>query len=1018
MDSLRPSLLTAALATAAILFTGYAIQEQNQTAFRNELRLNTQSELDQISLSLKGEINRSIVAVKGIGNIFSVSPRVAEALFEQHAQKLLLQNPQLLRVSVAPQGIVSMTYPRDEWAGSNGQRLDRFANQVATLERARKKASAIVDGPVRLPSGERAFNIIVPIFTSVKDKAVFWGVMRASIGEAELYARAGLSQNDPHIRIAIRDTSVTQTLADPFFGDADIFTDSPNLVRLGLPGGVWELAAQPRKGWNQPSPDVGRIRMVTSTALVLVLGSIFVFGAILQERQRNLATLRKRDDELLTLSRRFEMALNASRIGTWEIDVNTQSGKGDARMRAMHGMTDDRYGHRIEHWLDNMHEDDRASVYKAILLSLREGIEYRAQYRVVMPSGAVRHMRGVGSIHESESGMQTLTGVCWDVTEDVLLNARLIDAKRQSDEQASELEKTMRRLELALESYECGLWEAELDTDRTFWDHRMHQLHGVPYGDGITTGDQWLYSLHPDDREPALERVNHCIANDLPYNCQSRVVLPDGTVRHVKSVGKTHVGLDGRRRLIGLSFDVTSDVELTESLKAAKAIADARNIELAIAKDSIEHNALHDPLTGLGNRRMLDEKLSRLAGERGGTLEGVAVLHIDLDRFKQINDTLGHAAGDAMLVHAASILKINSRAGDIVCRIGGDEFLVVVGDVPADGYLTAMSERIIDQMRQPVDYNGFPCRFGVSIGIARARDGSIDSQQLLVNADIALYRAKESGRNRLEFFTETLQSQIVTSKRIADEILEGIERGEFVAFYQPQFEAATHKLAGVEALIRWQHPREGLLTPDRFLKVAEEIDMMATLDRIVLERAMLDSAVWAARGLYMPKVSVNVSARRLRDGALLDTLRDMRLAPGRIAFELVESIFLDESDDVVIANIEGLKKLGIDIELDDFGTGYTSIVSLLKLKPKRLKIDRQLVTPVLGAKTEQALLRSIIDIGRSLGIETVAEGVETLTHAEMLSTLGCDLLQGYAFARPMSADSLIDFALGHQRKVA
>jgi EAL domain-containing protein (putative c-di-GMP-specific phosphodiesterase class I) len=281
---------------------------------------------------------------------------------------------------------------------------------------------------------------------------------------------------------------------------------------------------------------------------------------------------------------------------------------------------------------------------------------------------------------------------------------------------------------------------------------------------------------------------------------------------------------------------------------------------------------------------------------------------------------------------------------------------------------------------------------------------------LLVNADIALYRAKENGRNRHEFFTEALQAEIVTTKRIADEILEGIEKNQFTAWYQPQFSAGTLQLTGVEALIRWNHPRDGVLTPDKFLGIAEELNVVATLDRIVLDRALIDAMRWAAAGIEVPKISVNVSAKRLADDMLLNSLQGLSFKPGQLSFELVESIFLDESDDIVTANIEGIKKLGIDIEIDDFGTGHTSIVSLLKIKPKRLKIDRQLVAPILKSRREQALIRSIIEIVRSLGIETVAEGVETMDHAEMLGLLGCDLLQGYAFARPLSFDKFVAFA--------
>jgi diguanylate cyclase (GGDEF)-like protein len=486
----------------------------------------------------------------------------------------------------------------------------------------------------------------------------------------------------------------------------------------------------------------------------------------------------------------------------------------------------------------------------------------------------------------------------------------------------------------------------------------------------------------------------------------------------VRSVGKIHYGHGGTRKLVGLALDVTEDVILKQNLKAAKEQADAKNVELEQAKDRIEHNALHDPLTGLGNRRMLDDELTAIA-DLSETMEvRVAILHIDLDRFKQINDTLGHAAGDALLVHASEVLRASTRKGDIVARIGGDEFVVVVTNTTDQAYLSTLARRIITLMQQPVEYEGHLCRFGVSIGVALAEGSSINTAKLLVNADIALYRAKAMGRNRHEFFTEVLQAEIISNKRIADDILAGIENNEFVPYYQPQIEAGTLKLAGAEALIRWNHPRDGLLTPDRFLKIAEDLNVMATLDRIVLEKALLDCARWAAQGLVMPKISVNVSARRLRDESLIDSLTGLAIQPGQISFELVESIFLDESDDIVLSNLERIKALGIDIEIDDFGTGHTSIVSLLKLKPKRLKIDRQLVAPILSSHNEQALVRSIIEIGRSLGIEIVAEGVETMQHAEMLGLLGCDLLQGYAFAKPLSRDAFLAFGQEMRWKLA
>jgi EAL domain-containing protein (putative c-di-GMP-specific phosphodiesterase class I) len=244
---------------------------------------------------------------------------------------------------------------------------------------------------------------------------------------------------------------------------------------------------------------------------------------------------------------------------------------------------------------------------------------------------------------------------------------------------------------------------------------------------------------------------------------------------------------------------------------------------------------------------------------------------------------------------------------------------------------------------------------------------------------------------------------------MADEILHGLEWDEFLAYYQPQFDANTLDIVGVEALVRWRHPVQGILTPDVFLHTAEELNVVSTIDRIILEQTLARHAEWSLDGLVIPHVSVNVSARRLQDEELIGSLSDMAIKPGVLSFELVESIFLDENDELVTWNINQIKELGIDIEIDDFGTGYASIVSLLKLKPRRLKIDRQLVSPITTSPAQRRLVESIIDIGKSLGIEVTAEGVETMEHARILKELGCDILQGHAFAAAMNAADFREF---------
>jgi diguanylate cyclase (GGDEF)-like protein len=504
-----------------------------------------------------------------------------------------------------------------------------------------------------------------------------------------------------------------------------------------------------------------------------------------------------------------------------------------------------------------------------------------------------------------------------------------------------------------------------------------------------------------------------------------RIVRPDGAVRVVRARAAPYVNEGGRSKLIGANWDVTSEVALRDELKRAKELAEAHNIELETAKEQIEHIALHDHLTGLPNRRYLDRILTARAEACRTDGSVLVILHIDLDRFKQINDTLGHRAGDTMLKHAADVLRNHIDSGDFVARLGGDEFVVVCKRPSFSRKISNFAAEIIRELHKPVRYENHDIRFGASIGIAFDSGADLDAKQLLLNADIALYRAKGGGRNRHEFFSLDARQHIFSTKRLSDEILLGIERHEFIPFYQPQFSARILDVVGAETLIRWRHPEHGLLTPDRFLPTAEDLDVVAILDGLVLDQALADQQRWREAGIDIPKISVNVSARRLADPALGRTLRALKIKPGTVSFELLESISLDHCDEASIANLKRLRRFGIDIEIDDFGTGHASIVSLLRLSPKTLKIDRELIKPLVESAEQRRLVGSIIEIGRSQNIEVTAEGVETMAHAHILADLGCDSLQGYALARPMPGGDIPSFirdqswrAVGHTDRAA
>ncbi|MEL6316022.1 MAG: EAL domain-containing protein, partial [Pseudomonadota bacterium] len=381
---------------------------------------------------------------------------------------------------------------------------------------------------------------------------------------------------------------------------------------------------------------------------------------------------------------------------------------------------------------------------------------------------------------------------------------------------------------------------------------------------------------------------------------------------------------------------------------------EASQSRLSDTNRELERTALHDPMTGLPNRRYLEAFLAELAAKRPAL--PVAVLHIDLDRFKQINDTLGHAAGDHVICEIGRILREDLFHGEFVARIGGDEFLMVAPGLDDPDEICRRAQRIVDAARRPIAFEGNLCRLGASVGVAVGSSDAPDLKQLLIDADIALYKSKDAGRNTFALFSDADAKRAGELKALADDLRRGLERGEFFPVYQPQVDAANGALVGLETLARWRHPERGVLAPSVFLKIAEDLGVLAEIDEQMLKAARRDLDALQRLGAGRPRMSVNVSARRLRDEELIAKVRDLDFAPGDLSFELLETIFLDDADEVVADAVLQLRALGIGIEIDDFGTGHASILGLANLQPDRLKIDRHFVMPALGSETNRRLI--------------------------------------------------------------
>ena len=455
-------------------------------------------------------------------------------------------------------------------------------------------------------------------------------------------------------------------------------------------------------------------------------------------------------------------------------------------------------------------------------------------------------------------------------------------------------------------------------------------------------------------------------------------------------------------------FDVTlrakaQDDEVGEIAQGVAAFADTLQ-DLTQAKSRIEHMAMHDELTGLSNRLRIQELMNWLLDFETGRGDRFAVLHIDLDRFKEVNDTHGHAAGDAVLCPVADLLNAQMQDGDLAARFGGDEFVVVMARARTEEAAADAAQKIIDSLSQPFDFEDQRLRIGASIGIAFS-DSANNPERLLTNADIALYLAKGAGRGQYCFFNAQTGDAFARRTELLRDLRQAIDNREIEAFFQPQIDGIAGQAIGAEALARWRHPTRGLLMPGQFLDLVAENGLGDPLTEIIIDKSVAALAKWRADGIDLQTVSVNLAVQQLRSpdmmAHLIQAVERHGLAPEDVAIEIVESVLFGEDSDEEITNICAMQNRGFRIELDDFGTGHASISNLRRIRVDRVKIDRSFVTGVAEDRDQERLLKALIDLCANLEIECLAEGVETETDRSKLVSMGCALFQGYGVAMPM-----------------
>jgi diguanylate cyclase (GGDEF)-like protein len=455
--------------------------------------------------------------------------------------------------------------------------------------------------------------------------------------------------------------------------------------------------------------------------------------------------------------------------------------------------------------------------------------------------------------------------------------------------------------------------------------------------------------------------------------------------------------------------------QLGEHLNEVHVQIDTLFAQLEAQKDELEKVALHDTLTGLPNRVLFRELThSAVAGAQrdGGRL---ALLFIDLDRFKAINDTWGHAAGDALLVAVARRLCDAVRAADVVCRHSGDEFTILLRDASQWSEVAATADRLLKVIERPVPLGTSEVSVSASIGVALFPDDAADHETLVQYADTAMYAAKNLGRARCSFFRNEFNANLLASIQLEQELRHALAHDEFVLHYQPQVDAASGELLGCEALIRWQHPQRGLVPPLEFIRAAEECGLISDVGAWAIRAACAQIAQWRRADMQFGSIAVNISALEFRNHRLIDTLTramaDFGVQPHELEVELTESVLMTDTDTTRLI-VERLHALGLPLAVDDFGTGYSSLAYLKHLRPSKIKIDRSFIHDLPGVEDDQVLVQAIVQLATALGIRVVAEGVETAPQREFLQRIGCGMLQGFLIGRPMPAEAFERMAWG------
>jgi len=541
-----------------------------------------------------------------------------------------------------------------------------------------------------------------------------------------------------------------------------------------------------------------------------------------------------------------------------------------------------------------------------------------------------------------------------------------------------------------------GSWEYNVVDKVLLLSDEVYRILGVKFGT-VIKWDDFLKFIKKDDYNRVIDIIQDSIKHGSKFNIKYALVHKNGNEIFIQTRGKVRKKAGGNIRITAVSMDITNDIK---------------------NKKTIEKLAYYDSLTGLANRTLLRDRMSKAIQYAKREKTNLALIFLDLDHFKLINDTLGHSIGDDLLIHIAKILKVHLRESDTLSRLGGDEFIILLPTIKTDTDAQIIASKIQQTLQTKHDIGQHQLYITSSIGVSIYPQHGEDADELIRNADTAMYEAKNHGRNNYRIYSKSMGNYLDKQLKLEQDLIQAVKnRSGIEVFYQAKIDTNKNFISGAEALARWRHPTKGIIYPDCFIHIAESTGLMIELGNIIIEESIAQLQEWNVLGLTGLKVAINLSARQFQDTNLVSFISSMlqkyQVTPSQVEFEITETLSMTNMTNTLRIFSE-LSSIGVSIAIDDFGTGHSSLAYLKKFPINTLKIDRSFVLDILEDDEDKTIVQTIISMAHSLGFITVAEGVETIEHAKLLKSMDCDQLQGYYFSKPVVKDEFTKFIINYK----